>query len=101
MGAGIIGLPYALYHSGFILGVFLLIFVAFMVDYGVRGLVASGVSVNKNNYETVMEYSFGRMGYYTALIAMACFGFGAQIAYHGIFCLILFVCLFFERVKLE
>ena len=62
----------------------MLIFVAFMIDYGVRGLVVSGITVNKNNYEAVMEHCFGNPGYYAVTISMALFAFGAMCAYHGL-----------------
>ena len=82
MGAGIIGLPYALYHAGFILGLFLLILVAWIVDYGVKQMVLCGVKVRKTNFEDVMEYSFGHKGFYAVAIAMSIFAFGAMCAYH-------------------
>ena len=82
IGAGIIGLPYALSLSGYWFGIILLIFVAFLIDYGVRNLVECGVKYNKKDYELIVEYLYGKTGYYIVTIFMFLFAYGAMIAYH-------------------
>ena len=46
VGAGIVGIPFAIYRSGFVMGILLLMFVAYLVDFGVRLLVQCGIEVN-------------------------------------------------------
>jgi len=82
IGAGIIGLPYALRIAGFYYGVILLVFVAFLIDWGVRQLVDCGVRRSKLDYELIVEYLFGKPGYYVVTIFMFLFAYGAMIAYN-------------------
>eukprot|EP01084_Bolivina_argentea_P004688 8898_1 len=82
IGAGIIGLPYALHIAGFYYGIILLILVSLLIDYGVRHLVECGVSKNKLDYELIVEYQFGKRGYYTVTLFMFLFAYGAMVAYH-------------------
>ena len=82
IGAGIIGLPYALKIAGFFYGIFLLIGVAILIDYGVRSLIECGLIKDKKDYELLVEYLFGKSGYYAVTIFMFLFAYGAMIAYH-------------------
>lgn len=45
VGAGIVGIPFAINRSGFFMGILLLFLVAYLVDYGVRLLVKCGKMV--------------------------------------------------------
>lgn len=82
VGAGIIGLPYALKTAGFYYGILLLIGVAILIDYGVRSIVECGIQKNKLDYELLCEYLFGKVGYYSITAFMFLFAYGAMIAYH-------------------
>ena len=82
IGAGIIGLPYALKISGFYYGVFLLVAVAILIDYGVRSLIECGLIKGKQDYELLVEHLYGRPGYYAVTTFMFLFAYGAMVAYH-------------------
>eukprot|EP01083_Nonionella_stella_P014511 40731_1 len=82
IGAGIIGLPSALNKSGFCFGLFLMVLVAMMIDYGVRHLIECGLKVRRTSYEGTMQYAFGNAGFYMASTAIFGFAYGAMIAYH-------------------
>ena len=81
VGAGIVGIPFAIARSGFFSGLFLLIFVAFLVDYGVRLLVKCGKEVGKNTYEDVCEHVYGKKGFYCVSVCMSIFAYGSMVAY--------------------
>eukprot|EP01084_Bolivina_argentea_P004692 8902_1 len=82
IGAGIIGLPSALNKSGFFFGIFLMITISLMIDYGVRHLVKCGLKLRKKSYEETMQSVFGNPGFYAASIAIFGFAYGAMIVYH-------------------
>ena len=68
VGAGIVALPYALKHSGFILGILLILFVLICMDYGEMLLIqcvacSSSGEQQPVNIATVSRESFGRIGY--------------------------------------
>lgn len=81
VGAGIIGLPCAIYQSGAILGIFLLGFVAYLVDNSVLMLIDCGLRTGKLDLEALCEHCLGRKGFYAALTFMFLFAYGAQVAY--------------------
>eukprot|EP01083_Nonionella_stella_P049421 131703_1 len=81
IGAGIIGLPFALAECGFILGVILLFLVALICDYVARILVETGVKQNKHNFEVLADHLLGPKGYYAVVVSMFLFAFGAMVAY--------------------
>lgn len=56
--------------------------VSFVIDWGVRQLVDCGVRRSKLDYELIVEYLFGKKGYYTVTVFMFLFAYGAMIAYH-------------------
>ena len=71
-----------IFVAGFYFGIFLLILVAYLTDYGVRNLVASGVRKYRYDYELITEWAFGSKGYYLIVIFMFLFAYGAMVAYH-------------------
>jgi len=81
VGAGIIGIPYAIGQCGFFTGVFMLTFVAFLVNRSVLMLIKSGIKANRYNLEEVSEYYLGPLGYFASLLFMFLFAYGAQVAY--------------------
>lgn len=64
VGAGIIGLPFALYHAGFVLGVMMSIFVAIVSQLGLYMLVVAGLRVRIYKFAGLVEYLLGRFGYH-------------------------------------
>lgn len=81
VGAGIIGIPYAVQQCGFVTGVLMLAFVAYLVYRSVTILIDCGVKANKLDFEELAEHLLGRPGYFAVLIFMFLFAYGAQIAY--------------------
>jgi sodium-coupled neutral amino acid transporter 11 len=53
VGAGIIGLPFALREAGFIMGVLLLLAIGAMTVYSARLIVRLGILSERLNYEHV------------------------------------------------
>jgi len=82
VGAGIIGLPLAIYRCGFVFGLILITFVAGATLYSVQILVEAGILKKKLNYEEVGEAMLGTYGFYMITNFMFLMAFGAMIAYH-------------------
>lgn len=80
VGAGIVGIPYAIRNAGFIMGILLLIAVAYFTDKSLRMLVelASFNPKLKNlgvlTYEDLMFIPFGRAGSRFVLVNMFILG---------------------------
>ena len=81
VGAGIIGLPFALKQCGFMTGVLMLSFVAFLVNRSVLMLIECGLKVGKLDLEDLSDHLLGPVGFYAALASMFIFSYGSQIAY--------------------
>lgn len=81
VGAGIIGMPYAIHHCGFYLGVFLLCFVGYITYFSVNLLVETGEKLRRYSYEEIVEISFGSTGKFFIVLFQFLLAFGAQIAY--------------------
>jgi sodium-coupled neutral amino acid transporter 11 len=81
VGAGIIGLPYALEQSGFFVGIFLLGFLAWLVDYTVILLIRNAKLAGQSTYQGLIEFCFGSRGLLTISIFQFIFAYGALCAY--------------------
>ena len=81
VGAGIIGIPYAVQQCGFVSGIIMLASVAFLVYNSVTMLIECGIKANKLDFEELAEKLLGKKGYYAALVFMFLFAYGAQVAY--------------------
>lgn len=81
VGAGIIGIPYAVQQCGFVSGIIMLASVACLVYQSVTMLIDCGIKANKLDFEELAEHLLGRVGYYAALVFMFLFAYGAQVAY--------------------
>ena len=57
------GLPFAVQQCGFLLGLVLLAFVAFLIDRGAIMIVDCGMKVNKYDFEELAEYLLGKPMY--------------------------------------
>ena len=53
VGAGIIGIPFALYHCGLVTGLILLAYVGYLTDQSVRMIVEMGRELDVYDYEKV------------------------------------------------
>lgn len=82
VGAGIIGIPYAMNQTGILAGVFLMIVVAILTDKSLRMLIELGNQVDAKSYEILMEAVFGgRLGFVFISINMFLMSYGAMICY--------------------
>jgi solute carrier family 38 (sodium-coupled neutral amino acid transporter), member 11 len=81
IGAGIIGIPFALKLCGFYTGIFMLILVAFLVNESVIMLIECGLKCQKCDFEDLALHLLGPVGYYLTTFFMFIFAYGAQIAY--------------------
>lgn len=81
VGAGLIGIPYAIQQCGFAIGIVMIFIIAYVIYTSVVMLIDCGIQVKKLDLEELAEKVIGRSGYYIALVFMFIFAFGAQIAY--------------------
>lgn len=81
IGAGIIGLPFALYQTGFWTGILLISLAAVLVDSSSNMLVECGLRRNRLNYEELAEAVFGVWGFQLFCFFAFIMAFGAQAAY--------------------
>ena len=76
VGAGIIGIPYALRESGLLAGLFLLVLVAYLTDKSLRiivGLASFHPKLRNRDvrtFEDLASYPFGKIGLNFVLINM-------------------------------
>lgn len=87
VGAGIIGIPYALRASGLVAGVFLLILVSWLTDKSLRTIVGLAAFHPKlknrdvRTFEDLASYPFGQAGVNFILLSMLLMAYGAMLAY--------------------
>ena len=87
VGAGIIGIPYALRQSGIVVGTFLLVLVAYLTDKSLRMMMDCALFHPKlrkcgiYTFEELIQIPFGRIGYQFILGSMFIMAYGAMIAY--------------------
>ena len=87
VGAGIIGIPYALRMSGLWAGVLLLILVAVLTDKSLRMLIEQASFHPKlghlqiHTFEDLASYPFGQFGSGFVLFNMFIMAYGAMVAY--------------------
>lgn len=87
VGAGIIGIPYALRMSGLWAGVLLLILVAILTDKSLRLLIEQASfhpklgHLNIHTFEDLASYPFGKVGSGFVLFNMFIMAYGAMVAY--------------------
>ena len=85
--AGIIGIPYAIAKSGFVVGILLLILVGYMTDKSLRMIVETATFNPKLRgkgvltFEDLMSIPFGRFGSLFVLVNMFVMAYGAMVAY--------------------
>lgn len=81
VGAGIIGIPFAIQQCGFGLGLVMLFFVGFLINRSLLMLIDCGIKCGKLDLEELTNHVLGSRGYFVALAVMFMFSYGAQIAY--------------------
>jgi len=81
VGAGIIGLPFAMHEAGFVLGIILLIAVGIVTDVSLYLLISASEIANRGSYQSLIYHCFGKWGFYFVSIFIFIFPYGALIAY--------------------
>lgn len=77
VGAGIVGLPYALAQGGFMFATFMLVLVAALTHYTVTLMVETGRTHGRFSYEELCEQAFGTPGFYSLSVFQFLNSFGA------------------------
>jgi amino acid permease len=81
VGAGIIGLPFALGEAGFGFGILLAVTVAYLVNISMIMMVDAGVRVDRLSFPGVAQSAFGRSGFWIVNLAVFINGLGVVISY--------------------
>ncbi|WWD18450.1 hypothetical protein CI109_102902 [Kwoniella shandongensis] len=84
IGAGIIGLPYAVAQAGFVMGIFLLISLAFISDWTIRLVILTSKLSGRDSYTETMYHCFGHFGAAAVSFFQFAFAFGGTAAFHVI-----------------
>eukprot|EP00903_Cladosiphon_okamuranus_P007722 g7482.t1 len=81
VGAGIVGLPFALAESGLWAGMFMMFLAAFLTNRSTNMLIAVGEKAGILNYEELMGAGFGNIGIHLISLFVVLLAFGAASAY--------------------
>eukprot|EP00052_Salpingoeca_macrocollata_P010778 m.83514 g.83514 ORF g.83514 m.83514 type:complete len:386 (+) comp17724_c0_seq2:179-1336(+) len=81
IGAGIIGMPYALADAGFCTGLVLIVVVGIITDYSIRLLIRDGLLTHKMSYQDMVLFCLGRRGFQVLSFAQFTFPFFGMAAY--------------------
>ncbi|GAA5986499.1 hypothetical protein JCM10908_003777 [Rhodotorula pacifica] len=81
LGAGIIGLPYALREAGFFSGILLLIVLGIVTDWTIRLIVLNAKMSGRRTYIDILDSCFGRPGRAAASFFQFAFAFGGMCAF--------------------
>ncbi|KAJ6499287.1 amino acid transporter [Mycena sanguinolenta] len=81
LGAGIIGLPYAVSQAGFFTGVFLLVVLCGVTDWTIRLIVINAKMSGTHSYIDIMGHCFGSSGRAAVSFFQFAFAFGGMCAF--------------------
>jgi sodium-coupled neutral amino acid transporter 11 len=81
VGAGIVGIPYAMQQSGLVAGFVMVILVAFLTEKSLRLLIETAKHIDVPSYETLFEACFGLVGFYSMCATMFIMSYGAMVSY--------------------
>lgn len=81
IGAGIVGIPYAIKKSGLVAGLLMTILSAVACDKSLRLLIETAKHVDVTSYETLFEAAFGARGFKTMCAIMFVMSYGAMVSY--------------------
>ena len=81
VGAGIVGLPYAIKQSGFLFGVVGIVICAYLTHYTVTLMIETGRAHGRFSYEELCEQAFGTSGFYLLSMFQFFNCFGACLVY--------------------
>jgi amino acid permease len=81
VGAGIVGLPYALNQGGFFFGITTICFCCYLTHYTVTLMIETGRAHGRFSYEELCEQAFGKTGFYVLSLFQLFNSFGACCVY--------------------
>ena len=81
IGAGIIGLPYALKDAGLLTGIVLLVTLTVVVDWTIRLIPINSKLSGRETFQGTVEYCFGSLGLAAVSAAQWAFAFGGMVAF--------------------
>ncbi|KAI0344841.1 amino acid transporter [Trametopsis cervina] len=81
LGAGIIGLPYAVRQAGFFTGILLLVVLCGVTDWTIRLIVVNAKLSGRNSYIEIMNHCFGPSGRAAVSFFQFAFAFGGMCAF--------------------
>ncbi|KAI0717196.1 amino acid transporter [Cerioporus squamosus] len=81
LGAGIIGLPYAVRQAGFFTGLVLLVVLCGVTDWTIRLIVLNAKLSGQNSYIGIMNHCFGSSGRAAVSFFQFAFAFGGMCAF--------------------
>ncbi|KAH9453357.1 hypothetical protein Pst134EA_024234 [Puccinia striiformis f. sp. tritici] len=81
LGAGIIGLPYALKNAGFITGTIMVIVLGIVTDWSIRLIALNSKLTGQRTYIGILENSFGFPGKAAVSFFQFIFAFGGMCAF--------------------
>ncbi|KZT70955.1 hypothetical protein DAEQUDRAFT_724705 [Daedalea quercina L-15889] len=81
LGAGIIGLPYAVRQAGFVTGLILLVVLCAVTDWTIRLIVINAKLSGRNSYIDIMNHCFGPSGRAAVSFFQFAFAFGGMCAF--------------------
>jgi len=81
IGAGIVGIPFAIKETGLVAGVILVILCAILTEKSLRLLIDTAKHVDVPSYETLFESTYGSFGFYFISINMLIMGYGGCLSY--------------------
>lgn len=81
IGAGIVGIPFAIEKSGLLAGVFMVVLCAFLTDKSLKMLIFTAKHIGVPSYEVLCEAAFGKPGFYFISLSMFIMAYGAMVSY--------------------
>ncbi|KAJ7170541.1 amino acid transporter [Mycena crocata] len=81
LGAGIIGLPYAVSQAGFFMGIILLVVLSGVTDWTIRLIVINAKMSGAHSYLDIMNHCFGSSGRAAVSAFQFAFAFGGMCAF--------------------
>lgn len=85
LGAGAIGVPFAISNTGIVGGIIALAILTILVDFTLRLIIINMKLSGRNGYQDTVDHCFGKVGKITIIAAQGLFAFGGAIG----FCIII------------
>ena len=81
VGAGIVGIPYAMQQTGLVSGIFMILLVTLMTEKSLRLLIETAKYIDVPSYEMLFEACFGKFGFLFLSFSMFIMSYGGMISY--------------------